>query len=627
MRAKSILISLLALISTSVVLYGQEQLKDSIEKAFQQIESLVSEKEKFPEAFLDVDYLEAKSKGIWGKEKVLTLLSLYTANIYKSTSEANKYNSRALALAESLSYEKGILMANYNSAYLMFVKGDFDGAMQLASNSEQNIDPDVYPNIHADFATLKSDIYTERGEYDMALETGLQLLDRAEKTDNDYLLMKAYAALSHYYLRTENFSKALQYCLRGLDFIIKLKKTQYFFPKIDEIARMTAKLNDPDRALEAYEFYSQLEKEISPPGDYIQSIVYMNMADIYMNSGDFEKAQHHLSEAIKVNYKNNYRFRIPRALILQAKLHMKMKDTINAISNYEKSIDAAEQIDAFDVVKCNSSILINLFTLTNQPSKAKEYETIYQTINDSLFTNEKEQKIAILEARRRIKEITEKQSILELENLAQKERVRTIMIALVFFLIVSGTAIFSYIKVKNKNRLLFNRTIELAEMQISFENQSSFFRKEKVPEEIQDNGASRTKNNHTIDEDIKDIILSKLSKLEKENFFLDPNCNLHQLSEKLKTNSKYLSQVINQEKKSNFNNYINELRITYLLSKLVKDKEFRNSKLSYIAASIGYNNLNTFNSAFKKRQGILPSYFINKLNEEEDRLKPNFQQS
>jgi YesN/AraC family two-component response regulator len=117
-----------------------------------------------------------------------------------------------------------------------------------------------------------------------------------------------------------------------------------------------------------------------------------------------------------------------------------------------------------------------------------------------------------------------------------------------------------------------------------------------------------------IDNDIKNIILTKLEKLEKEKFYLDPQCNLHQLSEQLKTNPKYLSQVINQEKKSNFNNYINELRINYLLPKLLKDIDFRNSKLSYIAISLGYNNLNTFNAAFKKRLGILPSNFINELN-------------
>lgn len=105
--------------------------------------------------------------------------------------------------------------------------------------------------------------------------------------------------------------------------------------------------------------------------------------------------------------------------------------------------------------------------------------------------------------------------------------------------------------------------------------------------------------------------------MEEETFFLDPKCNLRSLADLLQTNQKYLSQVINHEKKSNFNNYINGLRINHLLNRLLEDKEYRKNKLSYIATSSGFNNLNTFYSAFKKRLGILPSYFIEKLNKEE----------
>jgi YesN/AraC family two-component response regulator len=120
-----------------------------------------------------------------------------------------------------------------------------------------------------------------------------------------------------------------------------------------------------------------------------------------------------------------------------------------------------------------------------------------------------------------------------------------------------------------------------------------------------------------MDEDLKNIILAKLERYEEKQFFLDPKCSLGTLSDELQTNQKYLSQVINNEKKSNFNNYINGLRINYLLDRLIEDPEFRNSKLGYIARASGFNNSNTFYSAFKKRLGILPSYFIKQLNEEE----------
>ncbi|MEQ8218104.1 MAG: tetratricopeptide repeat protein [Arenibacter sp.] len=595
-------------------LSAKETPVDSVESYLNAVHSLVKNKDSFKEDFLDIEFLLHKIEHTEGKEKVLTLLSLYTAYIYESVEMANNYNDQAMALSEKLAFKEGVLKANYNRAYFLFVLGDFEESMKMVQDIQKVVGASTYPEIYADISTLKSYIFSERGEYDRALETGLRLLDSAEKSKNDYLLMKANSALSHYYLRIENYSKSLNYCLKGLHYILKLKKTQYIYPKIDEIARMTAKLNDPKGALKIYSFFLEIEKKLPPAGSYILASVHSNMANIYMSIGENEKALTHISKALEINFENNYLFRIPRALTVQAELYLQTKDTIQAISNYEKSIEAAENIDAFDVVKRNSYILGQLYEKTNQPSKSNDYKSLYKAINDSLFSNEKEQKIIILETKRKIKEVLQKKKILELENTAQKAKFRGIIIILFFLLIISGISIFSYLKVKKKNKLLLLRTIDLAEIQLRMSEKISGFQNMETQWSVERKSADIPKTQPRIDKDIKNIILTKLEKLENENFFLDPNCNLHQLSEQLKTNPKYLSQVINQEKKSNFNNYINELRINYLLPKLLKDIEFRNSKLSYIAFSLGYNNLNTFNAAFKKRLGILPSNFINELN-------------
>ncbi|NJB71940.1 AraC-like DNA-binding protein [Saonia flava] len=594
-------------------LHAQTNQQDSIKISFDRIKELIENKDRYRDDFATSKFLLDKMEKTKGKEKVNVLLKLCILNEYENIDLAKKYNREALELSKNIGDKQGEYKARYKQAYLSFIQGDFYNSMGLIQEIEKIISYEKFPETFADLKTLKSDIHTEKGEYDKALETGLNLLDTAEKTNNEYILMKAHAALSHYYLRIENYKKSLSHCLGGLDYLIKDRQVHILFQKVDEIARMSAKLNNINGALEAYSFYLEMEKKVYPPGSYIQSIVYMNMADIYMVNGELTKAQDYLSQALTMNFENNYRFRIPRALILQAELHLKNGDTTNAILNYEKSIEAAENIDAFDVIKSNSLVLVDLYEKVNEPSKVYEYKTLHKAIKDSLFTNEKEQRIIILETRRKIKEVTQKQKILELENVAHQAKLNTITTILTFILIITAFVIFSYVKVKEKNKLLYRRTIELAEIQLKIEddNQKKKIQKKKA---LQKNLSQKT--NTSIDSNIKDIILDKLEKLEEENFFIDSNCNLHQLSEKLKTNSKYLSQVINQEKGSNFNNYINELRINYLLGKLLKDKEFRNSKLSYIAVSVGYNNLNTFNAAFKKRQGILPSYFINELNNE-----------
>ncbi|MBR9854664.1 MAG: helix-turn-helix domain-containing protein [Algicola sp.] len=598
--------------------YPQKTYNDSINIYFGQIKDLLKKSNDNKEDFLDIEFLLDKQNRVNGNEKVYVLLKLYSAYVYKSLEDARSYNHKALELSKNIGYVKGELAAKFNEAYLLFVNGQFDEAMLLAENVSKKATFDNYPEVHADTHALISYIHTERGEYDMALETGLRLLDIAEKSQDEYLFMRASSALSHYYLRMENYRMALSYCLKGLHYVIRLKKVQFIFPKIDEIGRMTAKLNSAEKALEIYSFYLDVEKKIASPGSYIQSIVYMNIADIYISINQYEKAQEYLTQAMELNYQNNYRFRIPRALILQAELFLKTSDTINALLYYEKSIDAAEDINAFDVVKTSSATLADLYEKNNQLSKAYEYSTLNKAIRDSLFSNEKEQKIIILETRRKIKEVTQKQKILELENETQKARYNTMVIVLVFILIIGSFGTYSYFKVRNKNRLLYRKTIELAQVQVDMRQklQQLEIKDTEIHEIDPSEDDHRLKTSKTLDDTITDIILKRLTKLEQEHFFLDHSCSLREVALQLKTNPKYLSQVVNQEKRMSFSNYINELRINYLLERLLEDPDFRHNKLSYIATSVGYNNLNTFNTAFKKRQGILPSFFINELIQE-----------
>lgn len=611
MHTKNWIIVLLLLLIFCLNSYSQINRNDRIKIYFKQIETLLNDAQYNKDILLDQDMLLIEEQNTKGVEKVNVLLKLYEATRFKSNETASRYNEEALGLARTIGFRNGQLKAEYNSAYLLFVHGLFEQSMNEVERIEEEFVCNNYPECYADLKTLKSYIYTERGEYDLALEIGFELLDFAERTKSGYLFMKAYFALSHYYLRTGYYSTSLNYCFEGLHYIIELKHTQYLFSKIDEVARLTAKLNNPKGALEIYSFCLEMEKKIPSTGNYIQSAVFMNMADIYMQIGVYENAQDYLDKALTIIIDNDYKFRTPRVLILQAELFLLKKDTVNSIRAYEKSLDAAEEINAFDVVKSNYSILAQLYEQQNNLTKAYEFNNLYDAVKDFYFNNEKEQKIVILETRRKVNEVTQKNKILELEKEVQENKFNFVVIIMVLLSLICLLVVIFYLKARKKNKMLYRRTVELTAIQSELSEKIQKIRETSGPENfIRD---SESKKKQTIDDETKKLILHKLNRLEKENFFLDPHCNLNDVSTQLKTNSKYLSQVINLEKKSNFNNYINDLRISYLLSRLLADTEFRNSKLTYIAASVGFNNINTFKNAFKNRQGILPSYFIKEL--------------
>jgi len=91
--------------------------------------------------------------------------------------------------------------------------------------------------------------------------------------------------------------------------------------------------------------------------------------------------------------------------------------------------------------------------------------------------------------------------------------------------------------------------------------------------------------------------------------FLKHGYSLRMLSEEIHLPLHQLSAFINSYYKMNFNDFVNEYRILSCIEKLLK-KEWEFKKLESIAEETGFNNRNTFTSAFKKATGLNPSEFI-----------------
>lgn len=110
------------------------------------------------------------------------------------------------------------------------------------------------------------------------------------------------------------------------------------------------------------------------------------------------------------------------------------------------------------------------------------------------------------------------------------------------------------------------------------------------------------------------ILIEKISQFEKTNSFLNKNITLDSLSKDFDTNRDYLSKLVNELKGKNFSQYLNELRINYIVEELKSNEKIRKHTIAAIADDIGYNNAESFTNAFKKITGTLPSYYIKALN-------------
>ena len=110
-------------------------------------------------------------------------------------------------------------------------------------------------------------------------------------------------------------------------------------------------------------------------------------------------------------------------------------------------------------------------------------------------------------------------------------------------------------------------------------------------------------------------ILQQLDKFEEELRFTDNQMSLRLLSEEFNTNIPYLSKIINVYKGKNFNYYINDLRIDYIIELLKNDATYLNYDIKNLASLAGFTNAVNFSDNFQRKFEIKPSYFIKMMKE------------
>lgn len=114
-----------------------------------------------------------------------------------------------------------------------------------------------------------------------------------------------------------------------------------------------------------------------------------------------------------------------------------------------------------------------------------------------------------------------------------------------------------------------------------------------------------------IPEETEKAIIGRLQNFENSTKFTDSALNLNKLAKQLHTNSKYLSATIHTHKHKNFNSYINELRVNYIVQLINTDKKYLNYKVSYLAEKAGFTSHSSFTTVFKSVTGFTPKQFVN----------------
>ncbi|WP_294276271.1 helix-turn-helix transcriptional regulator [uncultured Chryseobacterium sp.] len=306
---------------------------------------------------------------------------------------------------------------------------------------------------------------------------------------------------------------------------------------------------------------------------FIKNSDYGNLAITYYFLGKINYDIHKEEIAVK------YFIKADSVLVLSKDFYPITRDGYEVLVDYyKKTGDKEKQLKYIDKLFYADSIINN--------SKQYLSKEIYKKYDTPILLEKKE---------KLINELSNKNSLLY-------------WCLGIGFLVIS---ILAYVYIKNRKKIKEYK--KQAELLLEKSKDISIVLPVVNQEFIEENIFKEEKVKSIIPDKKLQDIKAKLEYFESNRKFLQKNITVDGLAKDLGTNRDYLSKSVNELKRKNFSQYLNELRITYIVEELNNNERLRKYTIAAIADEIGYNNSESFSNAFKKITGTLPSYYIKLL--------------
>lgn len=171
----------------------------------------------------------------------------------------------------------------------------------------------------------------------------------------------------------------------------------------------------------------------------------------------------------------------------------------------------------------------------------------------------------------------------------------------------------AYFGIRFENNELYN--CDLLLKSVSKEQPSS----EVINSEVKTTETEKKYQSSCLCNDLKEeLVASLLLVMKEQEPYTNPRVRIDDIAELAGTNTKYLSQLINEHFGKNFHGFLNDYRCAKV-AKLFHDHSYDDYSIEGIAETCGFHSRSTFVASFKKFSGKLPSEYRNSIPKKEKR--------
>lgn len=433
----------------------------------------------------------------------LDVLSTY-GRVYQNLlqfDESQKYFNEMCLAADSLEDYFHKIKCVHNTSLLAYKNGDFPKALKFAFEALNYLDKYKYPPQQVEVLTGVGDIYIELSEYDLANKYFFQALKIAEQGGFIFETAHIYSRIAWTYTYQRNYPLALEYINKS-QIILKVIGDKYGISSNHNLRGIIFYYQKKyQESIAEHELAKQIRVEIKHIEGVAASI--FNISLVYVDLNQTDRAISLQKEAISVAEKIGNKRNIIDSYNHVAGLLISQKKIKEGEHYLERARVLANETRSKLMLRDNAGHFATLHEVKGDYKRALEFRKLYQSLNDSIYSEASAGKLAEMQALYQVEKKDQEIELLNKESQLQESQLQVQQAKLrqQRLLIIAGTVALLLISVVAYTTYFYYRKIHKLNIEINEQNEEI----QAQAEELSESNVVLTKLNNEIVEKNEEI--------------------------------------------------------------------------------------------------------------------------
>lgn len=587
---------------------------------------------------------------------LLLVSFIYFSTLYAESGEYDKLLNRSLHLPATrlMAISDSLIKSGHSNEAMVTYMIVMSRKESLTSEEDRRVLMRAFLNC--------GDLHYSIGNYSKALKCyvdGLKVCDSLPDNPADkHYTSLFYKNMGNVYNVFQNFNMGRHLYISALKSSRENGDSATSYKLLQNLSAVSMRLGDVAKAREYYDEMMKISTNKSEEGAYMEKFILALILDGEQRYEESITLLLRLAEETRIKGKLSARYECD-AYDEAARIYLNSGDKDSAVRYMSKCLDIAEKSGILHIYANSLRTLFSIYEENGDIAAARPLKDKYMHMMDSIYNRQQldaarnQQVLYEMEkTERTIKDLNERHR--EHEFVIHRQRI--IMLATIVGIIIALLLLYYFYRQKKRlsesYRSLYQLNRELAathknskesqdelretcrRQRLEIEQMQHKIRVLSYQTEQQEkwetddciaNAEFQPVNSKYQTSNLQDVQRAEIAEavaavMENGEEFTSPDFSLTVLANRVNSNVKYVSQVINDVYKKNFNSFVNGYRVRLACERLSDRLNYGNYTIRGIGESVGFKSHTTFISAFKKVTGMSPSVY-QKLSEEENRLK------